>query len=87
MMIAQPIMPTTNPTEADTKCASPANPPISITIVPANNLQKELVDTEAPTAFKMMKNSIINNGTVINQSIYLYTIGESGAPAITEATQ
>ena len=71
MIIAQPTIPMINPREAEISIASPAKPPISITSVPPNNLQKEFVEIVAPTALRMMKNSIINKGTVINQSIYL----------------
>merc|ERR1719188_1346872 len=68
---AQPHKPKAKPIHGFTVLVSPAYPNASIATVPTRSFQKPAGPIGAWAAFKMRLNSIICNGTVLLQSIYL----------------
>merc|ERR1719434_329969 len=74
-MKPQPHIPRAKPAHALIAPLSPAYPKASIATVPIKSFQKPAAPMGALAAFKMRLNSIICRGTVIVQSMYLYTIG------------
>merc|ERR1711971_448946 len=74
-MKTQPHKPIPKPIHGFIDLVSPAYPKESIATVPTKSFQKPAGLIGALAAFKMRLNSIICNGTVMLQSMYLYTIG------------
>merc|ERR1719352_259819 len=74
-MKAQPHKPRAKPIHGLIASVSPAYPKASMQTVPTNSFQKPAGPIGAFAAFRMRLNSIICRGTVMLQSMYLYTIG------------